>query len=159
MSVGTVSSDRKHKTLAVGVLLAAVGCAALGAAWWTSPAVAEDAPPDPSATKLVVLWTSGDPFVAERMAFMYTLASKKSNWWDEVTLVVWGPSAKLTAEDLKIQAALKKMAAKGVKVQACIVCANNYGVTDDLRELGLEVKPMGRPLSDMLKNGWKVLTF
>ena len=158
MSVGKVSSDRKHKTLALGVLLAAVGCAALGAAWWTSPAAAEDSPSDASAKKLVVLWTSGDPFVAERMAFMYTLASKKNKWWDEVTLVVWGPSAKLLPENKDLQDYVKRMQEAGVDVQACIVCANMYGVTDRLRELGITVRGMGKPLTDMLQSGWTLLS-
>ena len=158
MSTGNVSPDRKHKTLILGVLLAAVGCAALGAAWWISPAVAEDTPSDASGTKLVVLWTSGDPFVAERMAFMYTLASKKNKWWDEVTLVVWGPSAKLLSENKDLQDYVKRMQEAGVDVQACIVCANMYGVTDKLRELGITVRGMGKPLTDMLQSGWTLLS-
>jgi len=47
----------------------------------------------------------------------------------------------------------------GVEVQACIVCANMYGVGDKLRELGVEVKGMGKPLTDMLQDGWTCLTF
>ena len=47
----------------------------------------------------------------------------------------------------------------GVVVQACIVCADMYGVSDRLREMGIEVKAMGKPLSDMLKSDYKVLTF
>ena len=43
--------------------------------------------------ELIVLWTSGDREVALKMAFMYTLNSKRFDWgWKEVTLVVWGPS-------------------------------------------------------------------
>ena len=51
--------------------------------------------------KLVVLWTSDDPYVADRVALMYTHAAKKAGWFSEVTLIIWGPSAKLTAETLK----------------------------------------------------------
>jgi hypothetical protein len=35
----------------------------------------------------------------------------------------------------------------------------SFGVSDELRKLGIEVKYMGRPLTDILKQGWKVLTF
>ena len=41
----------------------------------------------------------------------------------------------------------------------CVVCADMYGVSDSLRQLGIEVKGMGQPLSDYLKTDWKVLTF
>jgi hypothetical protein len=51
-----------------------------------------------TTSKLAVLWTSGDPDVAEKMAFMYTYNAKKQGWFDEVVLIVWGPSAKLLSE-------------------------------------------------------------
>jgi len=109
--------------------------------------------------KLVVLWTSDDPYVAERVAFMYTHNAKKNGWFKQVTLIVWGPSAKLISENLKLQEEVKSMQKDGVVVEACIACANAYGVTEDLRKLGYDVKGMGKPLTDYLKSGAKVLTF
>ena len=40
------------------------------------------------ADKLAVLWTSGDPFVAHKVCFMYTHNAKKAGWWGEVQLIV-----------------------------------------------------------------------
>jgi len=117
----------------------------------------QDKPVEPS--RLAVVWTSGDPEVAKRVCFMYTLNAKKQKWFDEVTLIVWGPSAKLLAENKDLQAEVKAMQDAGVKVQACLACADSYGVTEPLRKLGIEVRYMGKPLTDMLKQGWKVLTF
>ena len=54
---------------------------------------------------------------------------------------------------------LKAMKADGVELQACVVCADSYGVSDALRGMGIEVKPMGKPLTDMLQTDWKVVTF
>ena len=120
----------------------------------------------PSATdkqdnesKLAVVWTSGDPDVAHRVCFMYCHNAKKQKWFDEVVLVVWGPSARLLAADKDLQAEVKSMMAGGVKVQACVACADSYGVSERLREMKIEVKGMGAPLTQMLKTGWKVLTF
>jgi hypothetical protein len=110
-------------------------------------------------TRLAVVWTSGDPDVAHRVCLMYTHAARQAKWFDEVTLVVWGPSARLLAADKDLQAKVKSMKADGVIVRACVVCADSYGVTEKLSSLGLTVEPMGKPLSDFLKNGWKVLTF
>lgn len=31
-------------------------------------------------------------------------------------------------------------------IEACVACANAYGVTEDLRKLGYDVKGMGKPL-------------
>jgi hypothetical protein len=111
------------------------------------------------ARRLAVVWSSGDPDVAHRACFMYTYNAMKAKWFDEVTLVIWGPSARLLAGDKDLQAEIRKMRDAGVLVEACVVCADSYGVTAKLRELGLPVKPMGRPLTDMLQGDWKVLTF
>ena len=109
--------------------------------------------------KLAVVWTSDDPYVAHRVCLMYTHAAKNAKWFKDVTLIIWGPSAKLITEDESLQDKVAAMQADGVVVQACIVCADAYGVTENLRDMGIEVKGMGKPLSDMLKTGWKVLTF
>lgn len=90
---------------------------------------------------------------------MYALNAKKAGWFDEVHLVAWGPSAKLLAEDETIQAEMKAMQQVGVVTEACVSCARNYGVVEDLKKLNLDVKGMGKPLSTRLKEDWKVITF
>jgi len=110
-------------------------------------------------SKLLVVWTSGDKEVAMKMVYMYTFNAKKQGWFDEVRFLIWGPSVKLLIEDAELQEYLKKMHDAGVELQACIACSNMYGATDKLREFGVEVKGMGKPLTDMLKSGWTTLTF
>lgn len=112
-----------------------------------------------NSNKLAVLWTSGDPEVAEKMVFMYTLNAKKQGWFDEVVLIVWGPSAKLLSENKMLQEYVKKMQDAGIKVEACIACARMYGVDGNLKEMGIDVKGMGVPLTNYLKDGWKTLSF
>jgi hypothetical protein len=69
--------------------------------------------------ELVVLWTSGDREVALKMAFMYTYNSKRFKWgWKSVTLVVWGPSAKLLVADTELQEHIIEMREAGVKLLA-----------------------------------------
>lgn len=110
--------------------------------------------------KLMVLWTSDDPMVAERVALMYTGVAKQFKLFDDVSVIIWGPSAKLVAENKEIQAKLKDMMDKGVKLNACITCANMYGVTDQLKALGINVDIMGMPLTNALKaDDTAVLTF
>jgi hypothetical protein len=111
------------------------------------------------AEKLVVLWTSGDRDVAMNMVFMYTLNAKLAGWWPDVTFIVWGPSAKLLSEDAELQAELGKMKIAGIVLEACIACSDRYGVTGKLRELGIDVKGMGKPLTAYIKEGRRVLTF
>ena len=108
---------------------------------------------------LVVLWTSGDIEVAEKIVYMYVHAAKSAKWFDEVVFIIWGPSAKLLSENVKLQEKLKEMQEIGIRTEACVVCARMYGVDDDLRDLGIDVKGMGGPLSDYLKNRHHILTF
>jgi len=109
--------------------------------------------------ELVVLWTSGDPEVAEKVCFMYTHNAKIQDWFDMVTLVVWGPSSRLLAKTPGLQEKVRAMMEDGIKVEACVACANMYGVSQDLRDLGIDVKGMGVPLTEYLKSEARVLTF
>jgi hypothetical protein len=139
--------------LTVMILLAA------GISWLRAQPTATTLARTAVPIRLAVLWTSADPEVAHRVCLMYSHAAGQQRWFDEVLLVVWGPSARLLAADKDLQAKVKSMLADGIKVQACVVCADSYGVTARLRELGVDVKPMGGPLTEMLKSDWKVLTF
>lgn len=109
--------------------------------------------------KLAVLWVSGDRDVAEKSCLMYTHAAKRNGWFDEVVLIVWGSSSRLLAEDEALQEKIKAMKEDGVILEACIACSNALGVTEDLKELGIDVKGMGVPLTDYLKSGYHVLTY
>ena len=112
-----------------------------------------------AADHLLIVWTSGDPDVAHKMVFMYAFNAQKNGWWDQVTLLVWGPSAKLSSEDEDIQASLKRMKEQGVELLACKGCADQYGVSSKLEELGIEVKYTGTYLTDFIKSGKKVISF
>ncbi len=109
--------------------------------------------------KLAVLWVSGDRDVAEKSCLMYTHAAKRNGWFDEVVLIVWGSSSRLLAEDEALQEKIKAMIADGVILEACIACSNALGVTEDLKNLGIDVKGMGVPLTNYLKSGYHVLTY
>ncbi len=113
----------------------------------------------PQGTRLAVMWSSSDPDVANQVCFMYTGNAKKQRWFDEVTLIVWGPSAKLLAGDKALQAKIKTMLQDGVKIQACQACTDSYGVTEQLRAMGIDVKYMGKPLTDLIQQNWHILTF
>ena len=107
---------------------------------------------------LYVLWINDDPVTAEKMVFMYTINSLKYEWWEEVTLIIWGATPKLVAEDAAIQAMIKEAQQAGVHVTACKACADQLGVTQALEDLKIEVKYWGQPLTDLLKNNERLLT-
>jgi hypothetical protein len=111
--------------------------------------------------KLVVVWTSGDRDVALKMVFMYTYnaSTTRFGWWQDVTLVIWGPSAKLLSVDTELQDYVHKMKEAGITLEACKACADMYEVSDELAGLGVDVKYMGDVLTGYIKEGRHVLTF
>ena len=120
-------------------------------------AISQEGEDTPS--KLAVLWTSGDSEVAHNVAFMYAHNAKRVGWFDEVTLIVWGPSQRNLVGDKRLQEKIKAMQKDGVVVEACIACAMKYGIVEELKALGISVRGMGIPLTNYLKSDWKVLVF
>lgn len=108
---------------------------------------------------LNILWSSADREVALRVVFMYAQNSILKNWWKAVRLIVWGPSAKLLAEDPELQMHMAFMREAGVSVFACKKCTDELGVTDAIAQMGIDVQYMGEPLTGILKRGEKLLTF
>ena len=109
--------------------------------------------------KLVVMWTSGEREVALKMVFMYTYNAKKHDWWKDITLLIWGPSAKLLSEDEEIQKYVADMKKIGVNLLACKGCADSYGVSEELEELGVTVKYTGQDLTTFIKSDIHLVTF
>ena len=109
--------------------------------------------------KLLVVWSSADREVALHNVFMYTHNAKKQGWWDEVRLLLWGPSDRLLAEDEELQTRIKAMMADGVEVLACKACSDRLGVSEELEALGVNVFYVGTALTEMLKEGWTTLTY
>ncbi len=108
--------------------------------------------------RLIVLWASGDREVALKMVFMYTFNAKDRGWWKDITLIVWGPSAKLLSEDETLKDYIVKMKKAGVELEACKACADMYGVSEELERLGIDVKYMGTAFTEYLKSKNRIIT-
>jgi len=111
-----------------------------------------------NGTHLYILWTNDNPVTAEKMVFMYAINSLKNAWWEKVTLILWGATAKLVSEDKDIQKKIEEALDVGVHITACKACADQLGVTEALEQLNIEVKYWGSPLTEILKTEKKLLT-
>ena len=109
-------------------------------------------------TDLYILWTNANPLTAEKMVFIYAVNSKLKGWWDNVTIIIWGATAKLVGEDLKIQNLIKEALEIGVNVTACKACVDQLGMTDLFEDLNIEVIYWGEPLTKILKNQETLIT-
>jgi len=109
--------------------------------------------------KLLIVWSTEELEVARKMVLLYSSVILPRNYWDEAHLMIWGASARLLAGNEELQEMVQNIQATGVKTSACVVCSDDYGVTEKLVELGIDVTHTGEFLTEALQSDWKVLTF
>lgn len=109
--------------------------------------------------KLLIVWSTAEVEVAKKMVLLYGGVILPRGYWDEAHLMIWGPSAKLLAENAELQELLARVKDTGVKLSCCVVCADDYGVSEKLASLGIELTHTGEFLTYALKQDWKVITF
>lgn len=107
---------------------------------------------------LHILWTSNDIETFDEMVFMYAFNGMKYKWWDKITVVIWGASARLAGDDEVVQLKIKELIKGKVKVEACKACADDLGVSSTLESLGVEVRYWGQSLTKVIKSGTKLIT-
>ena len=109
--------------------------------------------------KLLIVWSTEELEVAKKMVLLYSSVILPRNYWDEAHLMIWGASARLLAGNEELQEMVQNIQATGVNTSACVVCSDDYGVTEKLVELGIDVTHTGEFLTEALQSDWKVLTF
>jgi len=108
--------------------------------------------------ELYILWTNADPLTAHKMVFMYGHNGLLKGWWEKVTIIIWGATTKLTAENSGIQEKIRAMIKDGVRFSACRACAEQLGVIETLENMGIEVIYWGLPLTTLIKEKRNLLT-
>lgn len=110
--------------------------------------------------KLLIVWSSGEKEVAQKLVLLYGSVMLERKYWDEATIMIWGPSAKLLANDIELQKQFKTVQDSGVAFNACVVCSDEYGVSQQLSALGVSLIHTGEMLTHSLQSDdTKVITF
>ena len=109
--------------------------------------------------RLLIIWSTEEIEVAKKMVLLYSSVILPRTYWDEAILMIWGPSARLLSQNTELQNKVKEISGTGVKVQACVVCTDDYGVSENLSSLGVELTHTGETLTQALQSDWKVITF
>ena len=102
--------------------------------------------------KLQILWTNDNLDTIENMIVMYSVASIRNKFWEDVNVIIWGASAKLISENLRVQTLVRYMIEEGVTVEACKACADKYNASQLIENLGVTVRYMGAPMTEYLKD-------
>ena len=100
---------------------------------------------------LHILWTNADPVVAEKMVFMYAGNALGRGWWQRVTVIIWGSTASLVAQNEAIRVQVQQLQDSGVHFSACRACAEQLGVAAELEDMGIEVIYWGEQLTQLLR--------
>ena len=91
-----------------------------------------------------------DDLVAELLEYGYT--------HDDLMKVKRPRLAKLVAENERIQELIAEALENGIYVTACKACADQLGVSEVLEAHGIDVQYLGIALTNVLKNGEKLIT-
>ncbi len=105
-----------------------------------------------------ILWTTDNKETAEHMVLLYAHNAKLKGWMEEVTVLVWGASQRLINEDKDIQEKIKAMIKDGVKVVACLKCADNMDIKNGLTACNIDVFYTGEFLSEWIKSGDTIIS-
>jgi len=111
------------------------------------------------SNKLLIVWSSGEKEVAMKLILLYGSVILERKYWDQATIMLWGPSAKLLAQDEELQEKVRLVQKSGVKFNACVVCTDDYGVSKRLQEMDIELIHTGEILTQALQSDTKVITF
>eukprot|EP01156_Anaeramoeba_ignava_P018739 Anaeramoba_ignava/a92774_14.p1 GENE.a92774_14~~a92774_14.p1 ORF type:complete len:113 (-),score=14.15 a92774_14:179-517(-) len=105
-----------------------------------------------------ILWTTDNKETALHMVLLYAHNAKIKGWMEEVSVLVWGASQKLISQDKEIQEKVKAMIDDGVKVTACLKCAENMQIAEGLEACNIDIYYTGELLSEWIKSGETIIS-
>ena len=108
--------------------------------------------------KAKILWTTDNKETALHMVCLYAHNALLKGGMDEVELLVWGASQRLIVEDAEVRAKVEAMIRDGVKVVACLKCADSLEITAPLQTCGIDVHYTGELLSTWINSGESVIS-
>lgn len=80
--------------------------------------------------------------------------------YDDLKVLLFGPSEEyVTKLSGRVQESFKKLIEAKAVDSACVFIAQNAGVEDQMKEIGIELQPFGERLSYFVNNGYQVISF
>ena len=99
-----------------------------------------------------ILWTTDSADTALLFINEYADGAISYEWWDKVRVILWGGSIRLVQSNSFVQVNIMRLVHKGVEVVASKKCAETVGATELLESMEVEVKYMGKELTEILKD-------
>ncbi|MDA3860249.1 MAG: hypothetical protein PF445_03395 [Melioribacteraceae bacterium] len=105
------------------------------------------------ASKIVVIISTSDVEKA-RTGAMYAKNALKHGWMEDVKIFIFGPAQKLLLEDIELQKFVKEVSELKETPIVCQYISERDGNSKDLKKIGVEVKPVGRLISEFINDGF-----
>ncbi|MBZ4642487.1 MAG: hypothetical protein PWQ25_1465 [Deferribacteres bacterium] len=103
----------------------------------------------------VLIWLASGEKEKLKPGILYGLNAKKHGWLEDVKFVVFGESEKLLLEDDE----LFNLINDKENTAYCKFVSNEFGITDRLEKKGANVIYVGDYVSNLIKEGYQVITF
>ncbi|MGA1862842.1 hypothetical protein OWM07_08155 [Deferribacter thermophilus] len=103
----------------------------------------------------ILIWLASGEKEKVKPGIIYGTNAKKYGWVDDVKFVVFGEAEKLMLEDDELFSKIQD----SVETVYCKFVAEEMNITKDLESKGAKVIYVGEYISNLLKEGYQVLTF
>ena len=103
--------------------------------------------------RLCLIISSGDRDVI-KTALQYARRTVTEKFMKDLRLFFFGPSERIVAHDVDLQDFVKRFRDTGKEIMACKWCSDDYGVTETLETMGIQVEYIGAYVSEAMRQGY-----
>lgn len=103
----------------------------------------------------VLIWLASGDIEKLKPGILYGINALKYDWLDDVKFVVFGDSERIIPEDTEL---FEKLEETG-NTSYCRYIADDMGITAELEKKGAKTVYVGDYISDLIKDGYQVITF
>ena len=104
--------------------------------------------------KVCIVISSGDRRVI-KTALQYARRTLTESFMEDTKLFLFGPSEDIVAHDTELQSFISAFVEEtGKKVMACKWCSDDYGVSEKLEEMRINVDFIGQYVSLAIREGY-----
>jgi len=113
-----------------------------------------------SKENLLIVISTDDVDTILKFPLLYGGVSIPRGYWKKVHVMFWGSSLIPASQNDKIMETIENMQAYEIEFTACIVCAEEYGVVEELEAIGVMCNHTGELLTQALKDDktWAMMT-
>lgn len=112
------------------------------------------------AKALFLIMSGADSPAKADLGIMSASRALEKQRYDDLKVLLFGPSeVYVTKLEGPIQEAFNKLVEGKAVDSACVFVAQNAGIEDHMKEIGIDLQPAGERLAHFVNNGYQVISF